>query len=196
MKPQTAAMGITYFTVKVEEINGDMAITMDKFGQRREVRTDVMRTNRRPAVGEDWVIDRTLGLWTFAAIIGGEGGGGGGTTTAPTGPTFGYGGRLVDSVSGIHLFRSDQHMTEVVITALISSGADTTIKFWKGHIPDVPTPSDPVAVLNLPPGETLLISDVDIDFVTGDFIYVTASPFDEEDGPLNLVIETTVEAAG
>jgi hypothetical protein len=55
--------------VIVREVLGDLAFVEDDFGGRLRVPTTVERTHRRPRQGENWVIDRALGGWTFAARL-------------------------------------------------------------------------------------------------------------------------------
>ena len=56
-------------TCRVDEVSGRTATVIDQFGIFRTVRTDVRRGMVRPREGEVWVIDRSLGLWTFAARV-------------------------------------------------------------------------------------------------------------------------------
>lgn len=58
--------------VQIEDVDDakKIAIARDTFGKRHQIRTDVRRVGWfTPRVGEIWFIDRTLGFWTFAAII-------------------------------------------------------------------------------------------------------------------------------
>lgn len=59
--------------VKIEEVDPvrHQAICKDeKFDWRYTVRTDILRTKgAAPLAGERWVIDDSMGFWTFAAII-------------------------------------------------------------------------------------------------------------------------------
>ena len=63
-------IGLDYITCKVNEINGRRAIVIDQFDRTMTVRIDVRRgKGPLPEVGETWLIDRTLGPWTFAACL-------------------------------------------------------------------------------------------------------------------------------
>lgn len=58
--------------VQIEEIDATkkIAIVRDTFGAIHEIRTDVRRTGWfTPRPTEVWFIDRSLGFWTFAAIL-------------------------------------------------------------------------------------------------------------------------------
>jgi hypothetical protein len=57
--------------VKVLHVTDEgMAETVDQLGHRMKIRTDVMRhKGLRPKAGESWVIDRSLGPWSFAAVM-------------------------------------------------------------------------------------------------------------------------------
>ena len=56
-------------TCRVDEVSGRTATVIDQFGIFRTVRTDVRRGMVRPREGEVWIIDRSLGLWTFSARV-------------------------------------------------------------------------------------------------------------------------------
>lgn len=61
----------TYLTVLVESIEDDYALVRDEVGLARQVRLDLQRAKgAMPKAGETWIIDRALGFWSFAAIIG------------------------------------------------------------------------------------------------------------------------------
>lgn len=78
--PGTSIRGLPWMEVVVESIDGHLADVVDQFGQHKTVRIDVMRAKGvgAPEVGERWMIDRALGFWTFAAVIGSPASGGGG----------------------------------------------------------------------------------------------------------------------
>lgn len=54
----------------VESIDGTNALVRDSFGRPRSIRADVRRGNGpAPRVGEIWLLDTSLGSWTFAACL-------------------------------------------------------------------------------------------------------------------------------
>lgn len=68
--PGTGAMGSPWLSVQIDDITGNIASVTDQFGKQRSVRTDYQRAKGiRPRVGEKWVIDRSLGFWTFACTL-------------------------------------------------------------------------------------------------------------------------------
>lgn len=70
--PSAISRGFAVEVVTVLDVSpdGDWAeVANTSIGRRRRVTMNVQRTNERPDVGERWIIDRTLGSWTFAAII-------------------------------------------------------------------------------------------------------------------------------
>lgn len=80
---RTSYVGPTTLRVTVRAVALDgTALVTDTNGREYEVRWDLARTPFTPAKGELWLIDRSLGPWTFAARYGaagpGDGGGGGG----------------------------------------------------------------------------------------------------------------------
>lgn len=62
------ALGFPWAVGRIESIRGKRAILFDQHGQRLEIRMD-MRRGQLPRVGEIWMADRSLGVWTFAAIV-------------------------------------------------------------------------------------------------------------------------------
>lgn len=63
-----------WLRVTVRAIDGDVAVTQDRFGKERHIPANILRSKGpRPEVGEEWFIDRALGRWLFAAIITGDG---------------------------------------------------------------------------------------------------------------------------
>lgn len=58
-------------TVMVLEVKDRVAFCRDTHGGIMSVRCDIMRAKGfSPLVGETWIIDTSLGLWSFAAIVG------------------------------------------------------------------------------------------------------------------------------
>ena len=63
-------IGFDYMVVKVDDITSNVASVLDDYGKRHDIRTDIRRGNGPyPRVGEIWLVDRTLGAWTFAASL-------------------------------------------------------------------------------------------------------------------------------
>ncbi len=64
-------IGLAFKRVLIEEITLDgMAVCRDQFGKIMQVTTRVQRAKGLlPKVGERWLVDRSLGMWTFAAIL-------------------------------------------------------------------------------------------------------------------------------
>lgn len=63
-------LGLPYMVVTVDDVTGNVAAVLDQYGKRHDVRADVRRGNGPwPRPGEVWLVDRTLGHWTFAASI-------------------------------------------------------------------------------------------------------------------------------
>ena len=56
-------------TCRVDDIDGNIASVIDQFGRYLTVRLDVRRGVVLPRPGETWILDRTLGPWTFAAQV-------------------------------------------------------------------------------------------------------------------------------
>lgn len=57
-------------TCKVDEVSGRTATVVDQFSIFRTVRTDVRRgSGPKPRPGETWVIDKSMGQWTFSARV-------------------------------------------------------------------------------------------------------------------------------
>ena len=57
-------------TCRVDEVSGRNATVIDQYSIFRTVRTDVRRgAGPKPREGETWVIDRSMGVWTFSARI-------------------------------------------------------------------------------------------------------------------------------
>jgi hypothetical protein len=66
------AIGLPWKLVRVEDINTDngLAAVIDQFGARMTLRFDYRRGKGPiPVVGEQWIIDRTLGNWTFSTVV-------------------------------------------------------------------------------------------------------------------------------
>lgn len=56
--------------VQIEEINGDLADCIDEMGRHVTISTLFQRAKgAKPRVGEQWIIDRAFGRWSFAAIV-------------------------------------------------------------------------------------------------------------------------------
>jgi hypothetical protein len=64
-------LGWTIKQVKVKEILTEkrMAICIDTEGQYLEATTAIHRTGIELEVGQTWVVDRTYGIWSFAARL-------------------------------------------------------------------------------------------------------------------------------
>lgn len=59
-----------HLEVTVDSVDGKWAMVTNQFRQRMKIQADVRRGNGPPPrVAERWIIDRTLGPWTFAACI-------------------------------------------------------------------------------------------------------------------------------
>jgi len=66
----TTAKVVPVLTVHVESIDGVNALVKDTRGRSHTISANVRRGNGPlPRVGEVWLIDRTLGQWTFAAVL-------------------------------------------------------------------------------------------------------------------------------
>lgn len=62
--------GFITLEVTVESVEGTYALVRDSLGRPKKVRADVRRGNGPlPRVGEVWLVDQTLGPWTFAACL-------------------------------------------------------------------------------------------------------------------------------
>lgn len=72
MTPSAATYGIGWsikqVTVQQFTPDGGIAYCLDTEGTVVEVRTVLQRTGLTPRVGQIWLIDRTLGTWTFMAL--------------------------------------------------------------------------------------------------------------------------------
>lgn len=55
--------------VTIEEIDGNEAVVHDNIHRVFRVRTDIVRCGIEPLVGQTWIVDNTLGTWTFAALF-------------------------------------------------------------------------------------------------------------------------------
>ena len=63
------AIGFAQLIVQVTEMNPPWAVVKDSYGKNRNIRADFRRgAGRLPRVDETWLLDRTLGEWTFAAL--------------------------------------------------------------------------------------------------------------------------------
>lgn len=64
-------IGWTIKHVTIREIIADrkLALCADTDGQRIEVTTAIQRTGIELAVGQQWLVDRTYGRWSFAAKL-------------------------------------------------------------------------------------------------------------------------------
>jgi hypothetical protein len=59
-------------TVRMVNLRRRLALCEDEFGRHMEIRCDIMRSKGNlPETGEQWIIDRALGDWQFAAILNG-----------------------------------------------------------------------------------------------------------------------------
>lgn len=57
--------------VQIVDAQGNSATVVDQLGKTMSLRVDVVRVSGKiPKQGERWIIDRSLGDWTFAAFIG------------------------------------------------------------------------------------------------------------------------------
>jgi hypothetical protein len=67
----THGIGWTVKQVKVRELvaGRKLALCIDDTGTYIEVTTAIHRTGITPEVGQDWLIDRTYGTWSFAARL-------------------------------------------------------------------------------------------------------------------------------
>ena len=63
-------VGFDYMVVKVDDVTNQVAAVHDDYGKRHDIRTDVRRgKGPLPRPGEVWLVDKTLGMWTFAATL-------------------------------------------------------------------------------------------------------------------------------
>jgi hypothetical protein len=69
--PATYGIGWTIKQVVIREVLADkgIALCVDTEGQYIEVRTGLQRTGIKPKVGQSWLVDRDMGVWTFGALI-------------------------------------------------------------------------------------------------------------------------------
>ena len=68
-----ARLGADFKRVKIESIHGNVAAVRDRLGTVQNLRCDYRRGGGPfPRVGEEWIIDQTLGTWTFAALVVGD----------------------------------------------------------------------------------------------------------------------------
>jgi hypothetical protein len=67
----THGIGWTAKQVKVRSLvaGKKLALCVDTEGQQIEVTTAIHRTGITPEVGQDWLVDRTYGMWSFAAWL-------------------------------------------------------------------------------------------------------------------------------
>jgi hypothetical protein len=57
-------------TCRIDDVTGRIATVVDQFGNFRTVRTDIRRgSGPKPRAGETWIIDRSMGTWTFASRV-------------------------------------------------------------------------------------------------------------------------------
>lgn len=75
--PGSASVGPTLFQVVVRSVDPTatppVAIVNDTMGREIPVRIDLQRGKGSiPAPGERWVIDKSMGVWTFACFVGGD----------------------------------------------------------------------------------------------------------------------------
>jgi hypothetical protein len=62
--------GLSWLKVTVDSLGGNRALVTDQYGRPHSVRLDIRRGGGPfPREGEKWVIDRSLGFWSFAALI-------------------------------------------------------------------------------------------------------------------------------
>ena len=67
------AGGFPYKQVRIQSIHANTAATVDQFGMHINVSTLYRRgAGPYPRVGETWIIDRSLGFWTFASLVVGK----------------------------------------------------------------------------------------------------------------------------
>lgn len=78
------SIGLPYMVVTVDDVTGTVAAVLDQYGKRHDIRVDVRRGKGSiPRPGEVWLVDRTLGYWTFAASMVADPPAVTGTTTDP-----------------------------------------------------------------------------------------------------------------
>ena len=67
----TYGLGWTIKQVTVREVIAEkkLALCVDTEGQRIEVTTGIQRTGIEVEVGQQWLVDRTYGHWSFAAKL-------------------------------------------------------------------------------------------------------------------------------
>jgi hypothetical protein len=67
----THGIGWTVKQVKVRELveGKKLALCVDTEGNQIEVTTAILRTGITLEVGQNWLVDRTYGGWSFAAMI-------------------------------------------------------------------------------------------------------------------------------
>lgn len=128
---QHRSLGFTEKQVVVTSVDEEqsLALVTDRFGGVLTVRTDVLRSKGpRPKEGEQWVVDRTYGDWTFALCIG-----------APPAErrteTFSKGGALTVK-TGSHRLYND-------------SGAQRTIHFVRASVGSPPEGDSVLVDVNL-----------------------------------------------
>lgn len=71
MKTGVNSVGLPWEVVKVTEIGDDgLAEVTNHIGKQRRIKIGFLRAKGAlPRVGERWVIDKSMGYWTFAAVI-------------------------------------------------------------------------------------------------------------------------------
>lgn len=63
-------IGFPWKRVTVEEVVEGTALVVDEFGKRMSLPAEVRRgSGSIPQANEEWIIDQTLGGWTFAAVV-------------------------------------------------------------------------------------------------------------------------------
>lgn len=64
------SFGLEHISVRIISVDGIWCQTRDRYGALRRLRRNSMRANGAlPRVGEEWLIDRSMGDWAFASIV-------------------------------------------------------------------------------------------------------------------------------
>lgn len=71
VSPASYSTGISTKQVVVESIDYSLqeAVVKDRIGLRHRISLKVQRVGIKPSVMDVWLIDKTLGAWTFAALL-------------------------------------------------------------------------------------------------------------------------------
>lgn len=181
----TSSIGMPYMVVTVDSLDGDYAMVSDQFRNRRQIDLRVRRGKfPGPAVGESWIIDRVLGVWSFAAIVNYAGGG-----AALVGPTFSYPGSLYAAVSGLYVVQTAMRITKIVLSGVTQTHSEATVKLMDGDM----TFNITLWTGALPTDTLTRAYTVSIDLTPGNTLFVAASSAFAP-RPLNITIQTVVEA--